>query len=94
MLHTPSPMMYALKISHYEAQSIMHQQARPLPVKGVAVRSLRGQKIHHTTLRMPYAAPSVLCSNKSRPYGRLQACPCKSSMAASHYCPIKAVGAV
>ena len=76
------------------------QQAHPLTVIGVAVWRLTVQKIHHTwftCLRAKastVAHQSVLCSNKTPPYGRLRARPSKSSMAASHYCPIKAVGAM
>lgn len=103
MFHSASPMVCVLKKSstmrHKHNQSYT-QQPHPLTVIGVAGWSLRGRKIHHTVVHMRYSknlhscAPSVSCSNKTPPYGRLRVHPCKLSTAASHYCPIKAVGAM
>lgn len=100
MFHSVSAMMHVLKNPPPLGANTLTKRAHPLTVLDVAVRCLQVQKTHHTWLTcvtgksLHNCAPSVLRSNKTPPYGWLWVRPCKSSMAASHYYPIKAVGAM
>lgn len=80
---------YDASFRNHEAQtkSFEHQKAAPTHSCRCCVKPLRPENTS-------YSGIHVFCSNKTPPYGRLWLRPCKSSMAASHYCPIKALGAM
>lgn len=100
MFHSTSPTRYVSKIFHHEAQtqSIIHPTAAPThSYRCCCVMPYRPENTSCSgshALQQNHPHSSILCSNKTAPFGRLRVRPSKSSMAASHYCPIKAVGAM